>query len=82
MRFAPDMTQEIREKVVELEKLRIDLDEAMTANPINKAKALETYGKMQKLEQEIDAWRFEQRLERLEKFRATRENKAPEKPKE
>lgn len=64
--FTPDMPKEIREKAVELAKLRVDLEEAMTSRPLNKEKALEVHGKMQKVEQEIEAWRFAQRLERIE----------------
>lgn len=67
VRFAPNMPQEIRDKVVELEKLRIDLDEALTSRPINKAKALEVHAKMQAVRNDIAAWRFERKLERLEK---------------
>ena len=73
MNFTPDMPKEIREKAVELAKLRVDLEEAMSSEPINKAKALDTYAKMQKLEQEIDAWRFAQKLERIEEFKKQRE---------
>lgn len=69
MNFTPDMPQEIREKAAELAKLRVDLEEAISSDPINKAKALETHAKMQKLEQEIGAWRFAQKLERMEEFR-------------
>ena len=69
MNFTPDMPKEIREKAAELAKLRIDLEEAMSSDPINKAKALDTHAKMQKLKQEIEAWRFAQKLERIEEFR-------------
>ena len=67
-RFSPNMPQEIRAKVVELEKLKIDLDEALTSRPINKAKALEVHAKMLKVRKDISAWRFERKLERLEKM--------------
>ena len=73
MNFTPDMPKEIREKAAELAKLRVDLEEAMSSEPINKAKALDTYAKMQKLEQEIKAWRFAQKLERIEEFKKHRE---------
>ncbi len=66
MMFAPDMPKEIREKAVELAKLHIDLEEALSSRPVNKEKALEVHAKMQKLEQEIEAWKFAQRLERIE----------------
>mgnify|MGYP003571522125 CR=1 FL=1 len=69
MNFTPDMPKEIREKAAELAKLRVDLEEAMSSDPVNKAKALDTYSKMQKVEQEIKMWRFTQRLERLEEFK-------------
>ncbi|MBQ7594527.1 MAG: hypothetical protein IJU48_09270 [Synergistaceae bacterium] len=72
-RFAPDMPKEIREKVAELAKLKIDLEEALTSDPINKAKALEVHAKMQTIENEIDAWRFEKKLERMEEMRLQRE---------
>ena len=68
MMFAPDMPKEIREKAVELAKLRIDLDEALSSRPMNKEKALEVHAKMQKLEQEIESWKFSQMLERREKM--------------
>lgn len=71
--FTPDMPQEIRAKVAELAKLRIDLEEAMTARPLNREKALEVHAKMQKLEQEIGAWRFAQRLDRMEAMQKQRE---------
>ena len=67
VRFAPNMPQEIRDKVVELEKLKIDLDEALTSKPLNKAKAIEVHAKMQTVRNDIAAWRFERKLERLEK---------------
>lgn len=88
--FTPDMPKEIREKATELAKLRVDLEEAMTSRPLNKEKALDVHAKMQKLEQEIDAWRFAQKLERIEAFQKQRElnrnvpparpEPAPEKP--
>ena len=63
------MPPEIREKAAELAKLRVDLEEALTSKPVNKAKALDVHAKMQKLENEIDTWRFEQKLEHMEDFR-------------
>ncbi|MBR2208127.1 MAG: hypothetical protein IJ859_04880 [Synergistaceae bacterium] len=67
------MPKEIREKAAELAKLRIDLEEAMSSEPLNKAKALDTYAKIQKVKQEIDAWRFSKKLERIEEFKKHRE---------
>ena len=71
--FTPDMPKEIREKATELAKLRVDLEEAMTSRPLNKEKALDVHAKMQKVEQEIDAWRFAKRLERIEEIQKQRE---------
>ena len=64
--FTPDMPKEIREKSAELAKLRIDLEEAMTSRPLNREKALDVHAKIQKVKQEIETWRFTQRLERIE----------------
>ena len=71
--FTPDMPKEIREKSAELAKLRIDLEEAMTSRPLNKEKALEVFAKIQTVRQEIEAWRFSQKLERIESFQKQRE---------
>ena len=76
--FTPDMPKEIREKAVELAKLRVDLEEAVSSNPVNKAKAIEVYAKILKLEQEIKAWKFEKYLARIEEFR--KNNLPPEPP--
>lgn len=73
--FAPDMPKEIREKVTEIAKLNIDLDEALTSHPLNKAKAREVYGKILKLQQELDVWEFEKYLNDVEDF-----NRHPESP--
>ena len=73
MTFTPDMPKEIREKAADLAKLRVDLEEALSSRPINKAKALEVHAKMQKLENEIDTWRFAKKLERMEEFMKQRE---------
>ena len=67
-RFSPDMPQEVRAKVVEAAKLRIDLEEVLSQKPLNREKALELNGKISKLKQEIRAWRFEQKLDRIEEF--------------
>lgn len=83
-RFTPDMPQEIRDKVAELAKLRVDLEEAMTSKPLNKAKALEVHAKILTVKNDVEAWRFAQKLERIEAMRKQRElNKnevPPEKP--
>jgi hypothetical protein len=69
MMFAPDMPEEIKAKVVEAAKLKIDLDAALSARPIDKAEALEIFAQIQKAEQEVDAWKFGKRIERIEEFR-------------
>ena len=66
--FAPDMPQEIRDKEVEAEKLRIDLGNVLSQKPLNKDKAIELNGQIGKLHQEVQAWRFEQKLNRIEEF--------------
>ena len=66
--FAPDMPQEIRAKVVEAEKLHIDLENVLSQKPLNKDKAVELNGQISKLRQEVQAWRFEQKLNRIEEF--------------
>lgn len=71
--FAPDMPKEIREKAVELAKLHVDLEEALTSRPVNKAKALDVHAKIQRLEAEIEAWRFAQRLDQMENQKIQRE---------
>ncbi len=85
--FTPDMPKEIREKAAELAKLRVDLEEALSSNPVNKAKALETHAKMQKIKNELETWRFEKRLERIEELKKQKELNekippAPYQPKE
>ena len=66
--FFNNMPQEIRAKVVEAEKLRIDLEDVLSQKPLNKDKAIELNGQISKLRQEVQAWRFEQKLNRIEEF--------------
>ena len=66
--FFNEMPQEVRAKSVEAAKLRIDLEDVLSQKPLNQEKALELNGKISKLEQEIRAWRFEQKLNRIEEF--------------
>lgn len=72
MRYAPNMPDEVRARVTEMRKLRVDLQDTISRTPIDRAKAMELHGKIAKLGQEIRAWRFEQRLDRLEAERARR----------
>lgn len=91
MMFAPDMPEEIRDKLIKAEKLRIDLRVAFNKEPLDKAELLEIFSKIQKAEKEAEAWRFEQRINRIEDFRKQQElnrrnfnapEKAPEAPAE
>lgn len=75
VRFTPDMPKEIRSMITEAAKLRIDLDEALHSNPMDKAKAFEIHDKIMKLEQDIERWKFVQRVDRIEKFRKLREER-------
>ena len=73
MMFAPDMPEEIKAKAVEAAKLHVDLEAALSAKPVDKAKALEVFTQIQKAEQEIEAWKFAKRIERMEAFRTQQE---------
>ena len=73
MMFMPDMPEEIRAKAVEAAKLRIDLEAALSTRPIDKAKALEIFAKVQQAENEIEAWKFSKRIDMMEAFRTQRE---------
>ena len=66
--FSPDMPQEIRAKAVEAAKLRIDLEDVLSQTPLNRDKAIELNGQIGKLKQEIQAWRFGQKLNRIEEL--------------
>ena len=74
-RFSPDMPQEIRTKAVEAAKLRIDLENVLSQKPLNREKAIELNEQIGKLKQEIKAWRFEQKLDRIEEFNKKVEEK-------
>ena len=73
MMFAPDMPEDVKAKVVEAAKLRIDLDAALSAKNIDKAKAMEIFAAIQKAEDEVEAWKFSKRIEMIEAFRTQRE---------
>ena len=73
VKFSPDMPDEIRAKAADAAKLRIDLENVMSKKPLDKAKAIEIYTNISKLESEIRVWRFSHRLDRLEKAAAARE---------
>ncbi len=65
-KFFTDMPEEIRAKTVEVEKLRIDLDNVLSQKPLNRNKAVELEGQIGKLHQDIRAWRFGQMLDHIE----------------
>ena len=73
LNITPDMPEEIRAKAVEAAKLKIDLEAVMSAKPIDKAKAVEIFGKIQKAENEVETWKFSNMLDRMEKAKITRE---------
>lgn len=78
--FAPDMPKEIKDKVVEAAKLRIDLEAVLSEKPIDKAKAIEIFTQIQKAEQEVEVWKFGKKLERMEAFRNRKMPPAPKAP--
>lgn len=60
-----DIPQDIRDKQVEADKLRIDLRAELSKPQIDKAKALEIWKKHRALRNEISEWFFTQRLETM-----------------
>ena len=64
--ITPGMTPEIKAKAVELAKLKIDLEAAFTDKPLDKAKIINIYKAMSAIEQDINIWRFERRLNFIE----------------
>ena len=78
--FTPEMPEEIRAKAVEAAKLRIDLEAALSAKTIDKAKAMEIFGKIQQTENEVKMWKFENRLNMMEKAKIMRELNKISKP--
>ena len=73
MMFAPDMPEDVKAKSVEAAKLHIDLQAALSAKPIDKAKAMEIFAAIQKAENEVEMWKFGKRIEQIEAFRTQRE---------
>ncbi|MDR1873723.1 MAG: hypothetical protein LBQ90_01735 [Synergistaceae bacterium] len=61
-----DVPDEIRSKMSELEKFRIDMRDALTRNPIDRARATEAFEKIQTLRRELAGWFFNRRLDNLE----------------
>ena len=73
MMFAPDMPEDVKAKVVEAKKLKIDLEAALSSRPVDKAKALEIFGQLKKAEQEVELWMFGKKIDRIEAFRKQQE---------
>ena len=68
-----DMPEDIRAKANELAKLQIDLRDVLSRTPIDRAKATELHGKTMQLRQEVGAWAFGQKMNRIEEFRKQQE---------
>ena len=63
------MPEDIRAKANELEKLRIDLRDALSRTPIDRGAATRLHNRAMQLEQEIGMWAFGERMDRIEAFR-------------
>ena len=57
-----EMPAELKAKMTEMEKARLQLRLAMMDNPVDQAKAREIFGKIQSIRSEMAAWRFERML--------------------
>ena len=66
--FFNEMPQEIRDKEAEAQKLSIDMGNVLSKKPLDREKAVELSGQINKLRQDVRAWRFEQKLNRIEEF--------------
>lgn len=67
--FDSEMPENIKSKIVELEKLRIDLRAILSSEKVDKVKALENFEAIQKLENEIQTWKFVTRLEKFDEMK-------------
>ncbi|NLL37888.1 MAG: hypothetical protein GX256_10275 [Fretibacterium sp.] len=65
-----NVPDDIRSKITERAKLRLELRDTMGRRPVDRAKALELRNQMRKLSQELSDWRFNQRLDFIEKIQA------------
>lgn len=72
-RYASNMPEDIRAKANELAKLRIDLRDALSRSPIDRAAAIRLHDRAMQLEQEIETWFFGERMNRIEEFRRQQE---------
>ena len=62
---APQVPQEIRDKLTEARKTAIDLRTELGKKPVDRDKALELHAKRRALMQDISDWYFNQRLDAL-----------------
>lgn len=72
-----EMPAELRAKMTEMEKARLQLRLAMMNDPVDQAKAREIFAKMQSLRSEMAAWRFEQMLAEQVKEKAAAKQEVP-----
>ena len=72
-----EMPAELKAKMTEMEKARLQLRLAMMNDPVDQAKAREIFGKIQSIRSEMAAWRFEQMLAEQVKEKAAAKAQAP-----
>ena len=72
-----EMPAELKAKMTEMEKARLQLRLAMMDNPVDQAKAREIFGKIQSIRSEMAAWRFEQMLAEQVKEKAAAKQEVP-----
>ncbi len=66
--------------LTDLHPVRIDLDYALASTPIDRTKALEHYGQIQKLRDEIQTAAFTKRMDLIEEAAAQRRPNGTVKP--
>lgn len=72
-RYASNMPEDIRTRANELAKLRIDMRDALSRSPIDRAAATRLHDRAMQLEQEIETWFFGERMNRIEELRRQQE---------
>lgn len=63
-----EIPQEIKDKQTEMAKLSLEMRNEMGKKPIDRTKIDELYKKRVELRNELSAWRFQQRLDMIEKL--------------
>jgi len=63
-----EIPQEIKDKQAEMGKLSIDMRNEMGKKPIDRSKIEELYKKRVELKNELSGWRFQQKLNMIEKL--------------